>query len=73
MNQFAIALITALPYAGTTAGAGGWTQGMGGGPALVGIVIDDNVDWDEVGELLTESYRMLAPRRLVDALDRQAD
>jgi adenosylcobinamide-GDP ribazoletransferase len=35
----AIALITALPYAGTTAGAGGWTRGMGGGPALVGIVI----------------------------------
>ena len=42
-------------------------------PTIVGMVIDDNVDWDEVGELLTESYRMLAPKRLVDALDRQDD
>jgi hypothetical protein len=42
-------------------------------PTIVGMVIDDEVDWDEVGELLTESYRMLAPKRLVDALDRLPD
>ena len=35
----AIALIAALPYAGTAAGAGGWTRSMGGGPALIGIAI----------------------------------
>lgn len=35
----AIALISALPYAGTTAGAGGWTRGVGGGRALIGIAI----------------------------------
>ena len=35
----AIALVTALPYAGATAGAGAWTRGIGRGPALVGIVI----------------------------------
>ena len=34
----AIALVTAFPYAGTTAGAGGWTRGIGRGPAFVGIV-----------------------------------
>jgi adenosylcobinamide-GDP ribazoletransferase len=35
----AIALIAALPYAGTRVGAGGWTRGMGGRPALIGIAI----------------------------------
>jgi YjbR len=42
-------------------------------PTIVGMVIDDDVDWDEVGELLTESYRMLAPKSLVDVLDRLPD
>ena len=35
----AIALVSVFPYAGTTAGAGGWTRGMGGGPTLIGIAI----------------------------------
>jgi len=30
----------------------------------VGLVLGDAVDWDEVGELLTDSHRLLAPRRL---------
>jgi hypothetical protein len=32
---------------------------------VVGVVLDD-ADWDEVAELITESYRVVAPRRLVD-------
>ena len=36
----------------------------------VGVYVDlDDVDWDELAELVTESYRSLAPKRLVAALD----
>jgi YjbR len=42
----------------------------GWGDDVVGMVLDDSVDWDEVGELLTESYCVLAPRRLVAQIDR---
>jgi hypothetical protein len=31
---------------------------------VVGLVLDDDTDWDEVGELLVESYLTAAPRRL---------
>jgi hypothetical protein len=36
----------------------------------VGMVIDDDVDWDEVAELLTESYCVMAPKKLVALVDR---
>ncbi len=42
---------------------GGW------GRDVVGIVLADDTDWDEVEELLTDSYRTLAPQRLVARLD----
>jgi hypothetical protein len=42
---------------------GGW------GRDVVGLVLTDSTDWDEVGELLTDSYREMAPRKLVAELD----
>lgn len=39
-------------------------------PTVVGMVLDDDTDWDEVAELLTESYRFCAPHKLVRQLDR---
>ncbi|MFH5209927.1 MmcQ/YjbR family DNA-binding protein [Antrihabitans spumae] len=39
-------------------------------PNIVGMILDENSDWGEVAELLTESYCVLAPRKLVDLLDR---
>jgi hypothetical protein len=39
----------------------------------VGMVLDADVDWNEVAELLTESYCVLAPRRLSQAVDRPTD
>ena len=36
----------------------------GWGLDVVGMVLDDNVDWEEVAELLTESYCVLAPKKL---------
>lgn len=37
---------------------GGW------GREVVGVVLDGTVGWDEIGELLTESYCLLAPQKL---------
>jgi len=35
----------------------------------IGIVLDDATDWDEVDELVRESYRLLAPKKLVALLE----
>ena len=51
--------VGALSNAGHPFFRAGW------GTNVVGIVFDDSVDWDEVAELLTESYRVLAPKRLI--------
>ena len=39
-------------------------------PTVVGMVLDGDTDWDEVAELVTESYRFCAPQRLRRQLDR---
>ena len=39
-------------------------------PTVVGIVLDDDTDWAEVAELVTESYRYCAPQKLRHRLDR---
>ena len=38
-------------------------------PTVVGMTLDGDTDWDEVAELVTESYRFCAPRKLVALLD----
>jgi len=35
----------------------------------VGVLLTDHTDWDEVRELITESYRVLAPQKLRALLD----
>ena len=35
----------------------------------IGVRLDLEVDWDEIAELVTEAYRMVAPKRLADELD----
>ncbi len=42
----------------------------GWGRNVIGMVIDDDTDWDEVGELVTESYCILAPKKLVALVER---
>jgi hypothetical protein len=42
-------------------------------PLIVGMVLDDHTEWAEVGELLTESYCLLAPKRLAAQVDRPPD
>jgi hypothetical protein len=41
----------------------------------VGMVLDTDagVDWDEIAELITESYCVLAPKKLVARVDRPHD
>ena len=39
-------------------------------PTVVGMVLDGDTDWDEVAELVTESYRGCAPQKLRHRLDR---
>ena len=35
----------------------------------VGAWLDVDPDWDEIAELIEESYRLVAPKRLVAQLD----
>ena len=43
------------------------------GASLVGMVLDADVNWDEVTELVIESYCALAPGKLVEQIDRPAN
>jgi hypothetical protein len=54
----------ALANAGPPYFAAQWGRPVGG------LRLDGDVDWREVGELLTESYCLLAPKRLRDQVDR---
>jgi YjbR len=42
------------------------------GVGAVGIVIEPGTDWDEIGELVTDSYCTLAPNKLVARVERTA-
>ena len=39
----------------------------------VGLRLDEGVDWDELRELVTDSYCLLAPQRLVAAVARPVE
>jgi predicted DNA-binding protein (MmcQ/YjbR family) len=39
----------------------------------IGIVLDDATDWDEVRELVTESYCLRAPKKLAERVARPAE
>ena len=36
---------------------------------VVAVVLDEDTDWSELGELIVESYRLMAPQRFVRELD----
>jgi hypothetical protein len=35
----------------------------------IGVRLDVEVDWEEIAELVTDAYRLVAPKRLTDELD----
>ncbi len=39
-------------------------------PDIVGMFIESTTDWSEIAELLTDSYCLLAPKKLVALVDR---
>ena len=39
----------------------------------LGVYLDVPLDWDEIGDLVVEAYRAVAPRRLLEELDRRAE
>ena len=43
---------------------------FGWGRNAIGMVIDDDTVWDEVAELVNESFCVLAPKKLVARVDR---
>lgn len=43
---------------------------LGWGRDVMGMVLDDATDWDEVAEIVTESYCVLAPKKLAAQVDR---
>jgi hypothetical protein len=45
----------------------------GWGRDAMGMHLDDTTDWDEVAEVLTESFCLLAPKKLVARVDRPSD
>lgn len=40
-----------------------------GNRGWIGIVLDDTLGWDEIGELIEDSYRTIAPKKLSKLLD----
>jgi hypothetical protein len=42
----------------------------GWGRNVVGLLLDDGTDWEELSELLTDSYCLQAPRRLAELVHR---
>lgn len=45
---------------------------VGWGANVVGMLLDDDTDWDELAELLTDSYCLQAPQRLAAQVARPA-
>lgn len=45
----------------------------GWGTNVVGMVLEDGVDWNEVAELLTESYCIMAPKKLAALVERPGE
>jgi len=43
---------------------------LGWGRDALGMVLDADTDWDEVRELVTESFCVLAPKKLIALVDR---
>jgi hypothetical protein len=44
-----------------------------GGRDWVGMRLEPEPDWNEVGEIITDAYRQVAPKQLVDRLNTPSD
>jgi hypothetical protein len=46
---------------------------LGWGSDAMGMVFDQDTDWEEVREIVTESFCVMAPKKLVARVDRPTD
>jgi len=44
-----------------------------GGRGWIGVILNVDPDWEEVAGILEDSYRMVAPKKLIAELDARAD
>lgn len=44
---------------------GPWDDRLG----RIAVLIDATTDWDEIAELVTDSYRLIAPKKLIAQID----
>ncbi len=58
---------------GGLVGSGAPFYRPGWGDNVVGMVLDAHTDWTEVAELLTDSFRVQAPKKLARLIDRPSD
>ena len=58
--------VMALQHLGPPYFRAGW------GRNVVGMLLDEDTDWAELGELLTDSYCVQAPRELAERVSRPA-
>jgi hypothetical protein len=56
--------VMALQHLGAPYFRAGW------GRNVVGMLLDDGTDWEELAELLTDSYCLRAPRELAEQVPR---
>lgn len=56
--------VLALEHMGEPYFRAGW------GSNVVGLLLDSGTDWAELGELLTDSYVLMAPRYLAERIQR---
>ena len=56
--------VMAMQHLGAPYFKAGW------GRNIVGMVIDESTDWEELGELLTDSYCVQAPKALAERVPR---
>lgn len=56
--------VAAFEHLGEPYFRGGW------GHDVIGLLVDDATDWEEVAELLTDSYCLRAPAELVALVER---
>jgi hypothetical protein len=42
-----------------------------GNRGWLGVRLDRGVDWDQIADLVEDAYRMVAPKRLIAALERE--
>ncbi len=72
-DRVVVVFRSAPPELDALAHAGHPFFSLGEGKNVVGMVIDDNTDWQELSELLSDSYCLMAPKKLAALVNGGSD